>query len=1287
MKILLRFLAITLLAASAWAVSAQTTVPITSQIGREETTSRSGIYPFAALYKYSITETLIRVEEMQGGPQDITSLSLYYGSAEPLTCKTNCTVYLKPIVFSSFSGIGDIYDLTDATLVYTGNLNCEQGWNEFQFSTPYHYDGRSNVLLIVDDNSGAWQQSRQFADDQSHTHTWLDNVSTTIAWYSDNQNPDFDDLSAFTGSKRVYSSRGVIRLNGVETPHWLSFCETFEDLPTSGLGNTSDWRTDDTNCVVSVSPLGYTCGSCGINSGYNSDNCMYVKHLSSPDNFSFFSPWFTDPCYADSMRIEFMMSNRALYSTADGDTSFAKIRLFSQTLSDLLDNGSYAGDLLLRYNYNGYRIGQSCHNDWVSVSVTVPVRNHFTPGEPFRFMFYFSENISGETSDILIDNFCVTPVYSSTLVNDLTNMSSSNMVPVNNYYNYSMSHSVVLASELQNQPRILKSIKYYYIGPDTMTSKTNCTISLQPTAYFDFNGTRNIGAYWAEPQVVYTGPMNCVPGWNEFVFDEPYYYDGVYNLLVIVEDYSGSYDSDRYYRQSFATTISADANYLSIKCQTDNEEYLPFDIEQAWQAVYRPVMSFGFAPIVSLPFADNFDSYTDLSYNENWTTTSSGSADHRWFVNGLEYFPEWEGTPYHSSPNNLQARTWFYDVADTTTIVSPWFFVPENSDLNLSFWVANPVTRAGNYSHLRVIGENYYGEEFYLGYMTTVGEWRQETVTVPAARMFDYTNYTNVPMRFRLTAVPFQQTDNTSTPVHGLLMDDVVISTSRYTSSNDGTDHFVYTITHDNPYTESFEGIDSPASCGWSEYVGSSNDVHWNVVSRPVQPNSPVQNAYDGSKFLYLYYQTQGHEYRWINSPSMRISGYNPTDSVVVEFMYANPSWDSDVDSCRLYLNYSSINDQSSGFNGFVQPHAEWTKFRYAMPVSAVGSDAFNLNFDGIPHYGFGIFIDKVKVYLQRQVTVAVHAVPANAGSVTPGATVGEGHFVHIEATSNEGYVFKTWVIRMDNSPYTWVLGAPETDYPIDVDQVWTAVFEPAPIHIPVTVEQTETVCPQKRLDVYANNSMYGTIVGPPSWRQFQVGSTIELMAIPNEGYVFHHWSDGSTQNPRPYVVSADASGLMAFFFPVTEHPIAVPSSDSIESLSSDWFLVDSYYENDYSGVIWSGPGRYYLLVCSNYGLMAMPRVDAQVSNLRLRANIDCGAYARIEVGVLSDIHDPSTFTPVSTFCPSDEGLNKYFETDIEVDFSSYTGNGHYIAFRLTRVNDASHSAGFWINHFSLTQR
>ena len=38
--------------------------------------------------------------------------------------------------------------------VYTGNLNCHQGWNTFTFTTPFQYNGTDNLVLIVDDNSG-----------------------------------------------------------------------------------------------------------------------------------------------------------------------------------------------------------------------------------------------------------------------------------------------------------------------------------------------------------------------------------------------------------------------------------------------------------------------------------------------------------------------------------------------------------------------------------------------------------------------------------------------------------------------------------------------------------------------------------------------------------------------------------------------------------------------------------------------------------------------------------------------------------------------------------------------------------------------------------------------------------------------------------------------------------------------------------------------------------------------------------------------------------------------------
>ena len=52
-------------------------------------------------------------------------------------------------------------------------------------------------------------------------------------------------------------------------------------------------------------------------------------------------------------------------------------------------------------------------------------------------------------------------------------------------------------------------------------------------------------------------------------------------------------------------------------------------------------------------------------------------------------------------------------------------------------------------------------------------------------------------------------------------------------------------------------------------------------------------------------------------------------------------------------------------------------------------------------------------------------------------------------------------------------------------------------------------------------------------------------------------------------------------------------------------------------------------------------------------------AKYRLQVGVMSDLSDPTTFVPVATVNNSTTGVEP-----VSVDFSGYTGGGHYIAFR-----------------------
>ena len=178
-------------------------------IGSEESNANSYYTPVNNYYNYSLSETIIDAEEI-GGPLNISSLSYYYSYDSPSTSKTNCTIYLQPTTKTVFTDASDIVplNLNTAVMVYSGSLNCSMGWNEFVFNTPFEYDGTSNLLVIVDDNSGQYNSS-------SYTfRVSPSNGVKTITWYSDNNNPDVTNLTTFSGNTNYIYNRALMKLAG-----------------------------------------------------------------------------------------------------------------------------------------------------------------------------------------------------------------------------------------------------------------------------------------------------------------------------------------------------------------------------------------------------------------------------------------------------------------------------------------------------------------------------------------------------------------------------------------------------------------------------------------------------------------------------------------------------------------------------------------------------------------------------------------------------------------------------------------------------------------------------------------------------------------------------------------------------------------------------------------------------------------------------------------------------------------------------------------------------------------
>ena len=116
----------------------------------------SEFLPSYSYYDYSYTQQIYTVEEL-GEAGFITGIAFYNGSAE----KTRTyDFYMKATEKSTFSGGSDWELVTEADKVFSGEVTMNvNAWTFITFTTPFVYDGTSNVVLVADDNTGDYTSS------------------------------------------------------------------------------------------------------------------------------------------------------------------------------------------------------------------------------------------------------------------------------------------------------------------------------------------------------------------------------------------------------------------------------------------------------------------------------------------------------------------------------------------------------------------------------------------------------------------------------------------------------------------------------------------------------------------------------------------------------------------------------------------------------------------------------------------------------------------------------------------------------------------------------------------------------------------------------------------------------------------------------------------------------------------------------------------------------------------------------------------------------------------------
>lgn len=112
-------------------------------------------------YKYSACQILARASELNMDAQPIKTLSVYYKDSAGVSSsnvmemtKSDVTIYMGNTSKNAFNASDDAVPFSQMQIVYQGSITLDHlGYNDIELTTPFNYDGSSNLVIAVVDNS------------------------------------------------------------------------------------------------------------------------------------------------------------------------------------------------------------------------------------------------------------------------------------------------------------------------------------------------------------------------------------------------------------------------------------------------------------------------------------------------------------------------------------------------------------------------------------------------------------------------------------------------------------------------------------------------------------------------------------------------------------------------------------------------------------------------------------------------------------------------------------------------------------------------------------------------------------------------------------------------------------------------------------------------------------------------------------------------------------------------------------------------------------------------------
>lgn len=141
--------------------------------------------PFHAPFGYSYSQSIYLSSEINASGT-ITSIQWYFAGNGDLANSQNLVIYMGNTTKTAFLSKTDWAPITTLTQVYSGGITTNQtpGWKTITLTTPFVYDGLSNLIVAADENQESWDNY----DDVFYNSSV--NGTRSLYVYNDNNNPN-----------------------------------------------------------------------------------------------------------------------------------------------------------------------------------------------------------------------------------------------------------------------------------------------------------------------------------------------------------------------------------------------------------------------------------------------------------------------------------------------------------------------------------------------------------------------------------------------------------------------------------------------------------------------------------------------------------------------------------------------------------------------------------------------------------------------------------------------------------------------------------------------------------------------------------------------------------------------------------------------------------------------------------------------------------------------------------------------------------------------------------------